>query len=414
MQLELNQAILKQLPQYKTDAATWEERFNEYIKWHGETSMFDIDIEMFTDEEQAMIFSIAENKKMHGLSRKISFYRNIHKDPEGPVKRLDSLAETAKVVISKLPNKWLFSEAYDGMVVPFFVSDISYTPYSSRDEAPAHVTFILNYVRRGEGRSSRIVFYSADVKESKSVVELLTKHGYFLETPELVASYMQEVEKYKKICTLTGSQFTAVGRAEISNDNWDRGQVGMEREGVPSKVVMDDMFDADSNSGNRRTSSKVVTASFWAKKSKDPEEVSDSVIPPVHPYVKVFDLQKHRYVVSHVSNLEPYVYDTTMAEKLVLPRSKKELVDILIQGTFTLMDDIVKGKAGGIIVLATGLPGTGKTLTAEVYSEAIKKPLYVVQCSQLGTDADSLEQKLTEVLQRAVRWGAILPPCTLR
>ena len=46
--------------------------------------------------------------------------------------------------------------------------------------------------------------------------------------------------------------------------------------------------------------------------------------------------------------------------------------------------DIVKGKSNGVIICSMGLPGVGKTLTAEVYSEKIKRPLYTVQASQLG------------------------------
>jgi SpoVK/Ycf46/Vps4 family AAA+-type ATPase len=84
------------------------------------------------------------------------------------------------------------------------------------------------------------------------------------------------------------------------------------------------------------------------------------------------------------------------------------LINILIEGSKLVLDDIVKGKTGGIIVLATGEPGTGKTLTAEVYSESVCRPLYTVQCSQLGTGAVELEEKLTKTLARAVRWNAIL------
>src|SRR6185295_19284784 len=69
---------------------------------------------------------------------------------------------------------------------------------------------------------------------------------------------------------------------------------------------------------------------------------------------------------------------------------------------------IVAGKTGGTIVFCTGEPGTGKTLTGEVFSEVIKRPLYVVQCSQLGTDEEELEKQLKKVLRRAQRWGAIL------
>jgi AAA+ superfamily predicted ATPase len=95
-------------------------------------------------------------------------------------------------------------------------------------------------------------------------------------------------------------------------------------------------------------------------------------------------------------------------DKLVLPEDRKTLVGMLVAGSSQLMEDIVKGKTGGVVVICVGPPGTGKTLTAQVFSEQIKRPLYEVQCSQLGTDEEALEKELRKVLQRATRWNAIL------
>lgn len=92
----------------------------------------------------------------------------------------------------------------------------------------------------------------------------------------------------------------------------------------------------------------------------------------------------------------------------MLPELTKTLINSLVESAAAVMEDIVAGKTGGVVIGATGAPGTGKTLTAEVYSEHIKRPLYNVQCSQLGTNEVQLEKKLNVVLARASRWGAIL------
>jgi AAA+ superfamily predicted ATPase len=73
-----------------------------------------------------------------------------------------------------------------------------------------------------------------------------------------------------------------------------------------------------------------------------------------------------------------------------------------------LVQDFVPGKSGGTTILCKGAPGLGKTLTAEVYSEVVGKPLYRVHSGQLGTTAASVEQNLSDILRRAVRWDAIL------
>jgi SpoVK/Ycf46/Vps4 family AAA+-type ATPase len=122
----------------------------------------------------------------------------------------------------------------------------------------------------------------------------------------------------------------------------------------------------------------------------------------------MFDLDEHADYRVHVNNVEPYVYDDTVDQKLVLPKDVKDFLEILIEHSRNKFEDIVKGKEGGTIVLIEGLPGTGKTLTAEVYSEKMHRPLYKVQSSQLGISAVEVEEKLKNVLHRAERWGAIL------
>jgi AAA+ superfamily predicted ATPase len=126
------------------------------------------------------------------------------------------------------------------------------------------------------------------------------------------------------------------------------------------------------------------------------------------PVVRVFNLQSNRHVFVAANSIKPYVYDDTIWNKLVLPENDLDFIHMLLSSTSVNISDIVHGKAKGIIVLCSGGPGLGKTLTAEASSEAFKKPFYSVQCSQLGIDPESLEKSLLKVLVRASRWEAIL------
>jgi SpoVK/Ycf46/Vps4 family AAA+-type ATPase len=123
--------------------------------------------------------------------------------------------------------------------------------------------------------------------------------------------------------------------------------------------------------------------------------------------VMCFDLNRHARVKLYVDQLTRYEYRTDLGDKLILPADVRGLVDLLVghKGGF---EDIIAGKSGGAIILCAGSPGTGKTLTAQVYSEAMSRPLYSVQCSQLGVDPESLEKELLIVFARAARWNAIL------
>ena len=122
----------------------------------------------------------------------------------------------------------------------------------------------------------------------------------------------------------------------------------------------------------------------------------------------MFHLDLHHYVWVHVEDMQPYAYQPDLKQKLVLPEEQTDLIDILTAEMDVLMDDIVAGKSGGTTVLCAGPPGVGKTLTAEVYAEIIRRPLYRVHSGQLGLNVAAMETALKEALLRAQRWGAVM------
>ncbi|GAA6041759.1 hypothetical protein JCM8097_008317 [Rhodosporidiobolus ruineniae] len=73
-----------------------------------------------------------------------------------------------------------------------------------------------------------------------------------------------------------------------------------------------------------------------------------------------------------------------------------------------LVTDIIEGKGGGLVIALHGLPGTGKTLTAEAVAESLRVPLYTVGAGSLGVHADVLEKRLRDTLDVAEGWGAVL------
>jgi SpoVK/Ycf46/Vps4 family AAA+-type ATPase len=73
-----------------------------------------------------------------------------------------------------------------------------------------------------------------------------------------------------------------------------------------------------------------------------------------------------------------------------------------------LFDDIVAGKGKGLIGLLSGSPGCGKTLTAEAIAELTFRPLYVVSAGELGTTATDVDKNLTQILELARTWDAVL------
>lgn len=406
MQLSIKGAWIKQLVAEKH----LREDFLELLHWRSDEAFVDVAAAKFSDAEIKALRKYLEgltNQKTRGLIQKVNAWMRLKASPDGvPITRLEQLAAAVKRYVATSAHKWLFRESDDGVALPYYVASTDYTP-STRDGGPATATINLAYGWRNSTDTLRLTFYSDDLRGKNTVVQLLNARGYYLETPGMVEDYRSSLAVYKNIQGCTGKQFLAYGTGRVS-ERFNTGWISLERDGYPSKVVMDDLSD-EANGRESKRRSAVVSSAFWHEEDKPTQEDDDGVIEvPQHPYVNVFNLQTHRFVSIHVSFLEAYQYDDKIAHKLVLPDDRKQLIGMLVAGSSQLMEDIVKGKTGGIIVIAVGPPGTGKTLTAQVFSEQIKQPLYEVQCSQLGTDEKALEEALSAVLARATRWNAIL------
>src|SRR5436190_5125620 len=127
------------------------------------------------------------------------------------------------------------------------------------------------------------------------------------------------------------------------------------------------------------------------------------------PFVRVFSLDTKGYVYADVDDVQTYEFDSHAMSKLHLP---KEMIGVLSRVFMTpvegLFGDVIKGKHGGVVILAAGNPGVGKTLTAEVYAEQTQRPLYVLELGELGTDVAQVEANLNRVFTRVARWNAVL------
>jgi hypothetical protein len=127
------------------------------------------------------------------------------------------------------------------------------------------------------------------------------------------------------------------------------------------------------------------------------------------PFVRVFSLETKCYVYADVDDVKPYAFDTTALTRLQLP---PEMLSILTRVFNTpveqMFGDLIQGKHGGLVILASGRPGVGKTLTAEVYAETTERPRYVLELGELGTNVAQVEENLQRVFTRVARWNAVL------
>ncbi len=330
------------------------------------------------------------------------------------IKKLKLFHEVVRDLIGKTLHKHVFYKVQKfGRFLPFFVDQVEHHPAGQFTQE--NVSISMSALHRGKnadgdnaGAASDTQSFARKDLRGDTAQVILERKGVLLETPALMAEYEEDLKKYQEISPRTGAQYLASGHAmEITvdedGDERDGEIVPMMHDGHPEKTVIDDREDFGGDAA-------FISCDFWSKKksSDDDEGEMKGYEIPTHPLVRVFNLRKQCFHVIHVTELTEYVYDPKIGSKIVLSPENVKLIDALVVGTVKRMDDVIRGKARGIIVLCTGTPGTGKTLTAEVYSEVAKRPLYTVQCSQLGTDSGSLEKSLQTVLDRANRWGAIL------
>ncbi|KAM7188376.1 protein MSP1 [Naviculisporaceae sp. PSN 640] len=99
---------------------------------------------------------------------------------------------------------------------------------------------------------------------------------------------------------------------------------------------------------------------------------------------------------------------------LELPEGHKEVVQSLITWHFKPNKtaephfDLVRDKGKGVIILLHGVPGVGKTSTAECAAESHGRPLFPITCGDLGLTPQDVEAKLEEIFRLAQAWGCIL------
>ena len=129
---------------------------------------------------------------------------------------------------------------------------------------------------------------------------------------------------------------------------------------------------------------------------------------PIHPLLKVFDLGSHKGFWCNSANLRPYKYDKGLRDKLVLPDTHQHALDILTTYLGSFTSDIIEGKAAGNIILCKGLPGVGKTLTAEVYAELMERPLLKVHSGELGVTPQDVQAGLELIFERHRRWNCVI------
>lgn len=334
----------------------------------------------------------------------------------------------ARYLAEHATRGWVFSAAITGKPLAYVVTRIDFTPPSEEETGKIFIELKANARARLATATLRI---SGPDIAGRTIPEVFAAKGFVKETPALIASYEASAAIYFDWRAQYGAQFSGRGvgwfadnpTATHRDTDYSRKDVIiLSSSGSPARLVNDESILGERVLALDATGDimakfvrRVARNSRLSGKEEAEVEATQAGLGkglftelPVHFYLLMFHLDLHHYVWVHVDDMQPYAYQPELKTKLVLPPEQTDLIDILTAEMDVLMDDIVAGKSGGTTVLCAGPPGVGKTLTAEVYSEIIRRPLYRVHSGQLGLNVAAMETALKEVLTRAQRWGAVM------
>ncbi|PTB62175.1 hypothetical protein BBK36DRAFT_1163220 [Trichoderma citrinoviride] len=95
----------------------------------------------------------------------------------------------------------------------------------------------------------------------------------------------------------------------------------------------------------------------------------------------------------------------TLIQSLVYSHFKKRVNEGSVE---IATQDLIRGKGKGIVILLFGVPGVGKTATAEAVAQKFEKPLFPITCGDLGFTPESVESSLSEIFRLAHLWDCVL------
>lgn len=136
-----------------------------------------------------------------------------------------------------------------------------------------------------------------------------------------------------------------------------------------------------------------------------------------------YALRERRFLPIDLNLLKPVRREPGVFENLRIQRDYKDVVRGLVMSHFQKKalerryadtategpgQDLIQGKGRGLVVLLHGVPGVGKTATAEAVAMENRKPLFVITCGDLGLTPHEVEHSLKNVFRLAHLWDCVL------
>ena len=128
------------------------------------------------------------------------------------------------------------------------------------------------------------------------------------------------------------------------------------------------------------------------------------------PHVFGFCLETKMWCKFFIDYIRPATWVPDALDSLVLPTHRKLVIQSLVSSHHypIAARDEARAKGKGLVFLLHGVPGSGKTLTAELVAEHTKRPLLNISTGELGSYEHRVSYELKRLLMYASKWRAIV------
>ncbi|KAL6887485.1 hypothetical protein HDV57DRAFT_515010 [Trichoderma longibrachiatum] len=200
------------------------------------------------------------------------------------------------------------------------------------------------------------------------------------------------------------------------NRSYVQKEIIQKADGVESRQRRDNLA-VDTFLRNRLRGTRNFEANAQALKLRD----EDLVLLPKRMFA--YALRERRFMPIDLNLLKPVRREVGVFENLRIHGDYKDVVRSLVMSHFRKKElerryvdaategpgqDLIQGKGRGLVVLLHGVPGVGKTATAEAVAMENKKPLFVITCGDLGLSPYEVESRLKNVFRLAHLWDCVL------
>lgn len=154
---------------------------------------------------------------------------------------------------------------------------------------------------------------------------------------------------------------------------------------------------------------------------EDELEEEDRMLLPQRLFA--YSLRDRCHVALDVRLISKLPQQHAVFEQLKIPRTTKNLIRSLVDEHFEkkrleqlmnngekglMTQDLIGGKGKGLTILLHGVPGVGKTATAEAVALENGKPLFSLNPGNIGSIAEDVNKNLRHFFRLANKWNCVL------